>query len=113
MLIEIQSRNITLTQELKDLLRKRVEFAFDRFQHKIQKVRIRLSDVNGPKGGIDKHCQIHLALPDQPDVVVRTRASRIEAAISKTTSRSAIALYRRFKKRSKYASAKRLEMLEA
>ncbi|WP_419811094.1 HPF/RaiA family ribosome-associated protein [Bacterioplanoides sp.] len=99
MQIEIQSRNIPLTKELRSLLKKRVEFAFNRFHHRIQKIRVRLDDINGPKGGIDKDCQFYLTLPDQPDVVVRSQASEIEAAISKTASRSASALSRKFSKR--------------
>ncbi|MCD8521212.1 MAG: HPF/RaiA family ribosome-associated protein [Saccharospirillaceae bacterium] len=99
MVIEIQTRNIHLSNKLRGMLRKRVEQAFDRLQHHVQKVCIRLADVNGPKGGIDKSCQFHLSLSDHPDVIVRSQASELEVAINKSAARSARALMRRIGKR--------------
>ena len=34
-------------------------------------VAVRLSDINGPKGGLDKHCHLQLRLRGLPDIVVK------------------------------------------
>ena len=104
--IEIQSRNVKLTSELRQLLNKRVEFAFSRFKDRIQKVKIQLSDINGPKGGIDKECQFHLTLPDQPDVVVKGTSDKLESAISRTATRSAKTLARKLKRKPSFTALK-------
>lgn len=107
MRIEIQSGNIRITKRLMMFLRKRIEFALGRFQDRIQTVQVRLSDINGPKGGVDKRCQIQLKLPAQKDVVVTTKAHRLDLAIGKTASRSARALSRAVGKRRSRRKAER------
>lgn len=37
-------------------VRERFEFALGRFAGRVQSVTIRLGDVNGPRGGVDKTC---------------------------------------------------------
>ena len=114
MVIEIQTRNIHLSNRLRCLLRKRVERAFDRLQHHVQKVCIRLADVNGPKGGIDKSCLFHVSLSDHPDVIVRSQASELGIAINKSAARSSRALMRRIgKRRAKQPTTSINDVLEA
>lgn len=107
MRIEIQSGNVRITKKLMMFLRKRIEFALGRFQDRIQTVQVRLSDINGPKGGVDKRCQIQLSLPAQKDVVVTTKAHRLDVAIAKTAARSAQALSRALGKRRSRRKAER------
>ena len=71
MKIEVQSKHIKLTKRLKVSLSKRMESTFDRFADQIKQGKVRLHDVNGPKGGIDKHCKIHLSLDNHEDIVVK------------------------------------------
>lgn len=99
MKIEVQSKRIKLSKRLKLFLLKRLEFAFNRFDDQIQKVKVRLDDVNGPKGGMDKYCQIHLRLDNHEDIVVKGRAQYVEAAIANTATRSVNTFTRRLKKR--------------
>lgn len=74
--------------------RKRIEFALGRFQDRIQTAEERLSDINDPKGGMEKCCQIQLSLPAQKDVVVTTKEHRLDVAIAKSVATSAQALSR-------------------
>jgi len=104
--IEIQSRNVKLTRGLRKLLNRRVEFAFNRFKDRIQKVKIQLSDINGQKGGLDKECQFHLTLPDQPDVIVKGTSDKLESAISTTATRSAKTLARKLKRKPSFTALK-------
>lgn len=54
----ISTRGLRLTQEERQHVERRVGFALGRFGDRIGLVRLRLTDLNGPKGGIDKRCVI-------------------------------------------------------
>jgi putative sigma-54 modulation protein len=42
---------------------RRIQFRLSRFGHDLISVVLRLSDINGPKGGIDKRCRITVQGP--------------------------------------------------
>lgn len=42
--------------------RRRVQFALDRFRSRVRAVRVRLTDINGPRGGVDKQCVVAVQL---------------------------------------------------
>ncbi|HWI19449.1 MAG TPA: HPF/RaiA family ribosome-associated protein [Vicinamibacterales bacterium] len=42
--------------------RRRVQFALDRFSSRVRAVRVRITDINGPRGGIDKQCIVAVRL---------------------------------------------------
>jgi hypothetical protein len=56
--IEIRFRALEPSDLLRDHAVRRVHFHLSRFGPEIHRVQVRVSDVNGPKGGIDKQCQV-------------------------------------------------------
>ena len=54
----ISTRGLRLTPEERQHVERRLGFALGRFGDRIGLVRLRLTDLNGPKGGIDKRCVI-------------------------------------------------------
>jgi len=62
MQLDIRGRNLRLTPALLDHVDRRIRFALGRFAARLSRVAVRLGDVNGPRGGIDKRCWIHLEL---------------------------------------------------
>lgn len=54
MQVDIQSRDFTLTNSLRDYLTKRLAYGLTAGDATIGRVIVRLSDVNGPRGGEDK-----------------------------------------------------------
>ena len=52
------------------LARKRLEFALGRFAGGVRSLRVRLTDVNGPRGGPDKKCLIAVRLTRPGRVIV-------------------------------------------
>lgn len=46
--------------ELRDVAQRRLRFVFRRIDWLIPKATVQLSDVNGPRGGIDKRCQVEI-----------------------------------------------------
>ncbi len=56
--------NAALSDALRDYAEHRLEFALDRFVPRIADVHLRLEDLNGPRGGVDKQCRLDvLGLP--------------------------------------------------
>jgi putative sigma-54 modulation protein len=43
-------------------IRQRVEETFSRIGRRITRVSVHLADVNGPRGGYDKHCMVKVSL---------------------------------------------------
>lgn len=62
MRIEIRTRGFSLTPALRAHVARRLEFALDRYAERVDRVRVVLADVNGPRGGDDKSCRMEVAL---------------------------------------------------
>lgn len=73
-----------------ELVRTRLEFALGRFTGRVRSLRVTLKDLNGPRGGLDKHCRIAIRL-DRPArlIVIEDVDSEPEAAISRAAERAA------------------------
>ena len=70
MQINIQARSFSLTKALRNHVERRLRFAMGTRDEHIHRVIIRLSDINGTRGGQDKCCHIHLVLPQLPDIII-------------------------------------------
>lgn len=55
--IEVRSQMGTHKSEIQKFAERRINFALDHLQ-KVRRISISIDDVNGPKGGVDKHCRI-------------------------------------------------------
>jgi putative sigma-54 modulation protein len=62
MQIEIKTREFPLTDALRSHTERRLFYALSRLDEPIQRLVIRLSDINGPRGGVDKYCRLQLVL---------------------------------------------------
>jgi hypothetical protein len=82
--------------ELRDLAQRRMCFAFRRFDWLIPRAIVRLSDVNGPRGGIDKRCQIEIKSDVAGKVVVACVARSWRTALDKALSLAARLLMRQW-----------------
>ena len=70
MQLEMRGVNYDLDDELKDHIERRLRSALGRFAARIDRLTVRLSDVNGPRGGIDKRCRVAVALVPRGVVMV-------------------------------------------
>ena len=65
----------------------------------IDDVVVRITDLNGPKGGVDKMCSIQLHIPGQAPVYVKSQDGSIYSAISKAANRAGHKIRRRVRRR--------------
>jgi len=70
-----------------DHARRRLGFALGRFADRITTVWLRLSDLNGPRGGVDKQCRIEVRGVNQWEVVVEDRDCDVYVAIDRAADR--------------------------
>lgn len=87
--LDVRGQNLDLPPTLVRFARARVSGALRRVSPGVQRVSIRLSDVNGPRGGIDQRCRIAVHGADgRPDVVAEATAASMEAAIDRASRRA-------------------------
>lgn len=74
-------------KSLKDVTADRLRFALRRISQKVQSVHVSLTDVNGPRGGVDKHAQIQLHLDAHGTVIVGATRSNWRSALESALRR--------------------------
>ena len=71
----------TDAKALKDIVVDRLRFALRRLSSQVGAARISFTDVNGPRGGLDKRARIHLKLAAHGTVTVGATAGNWRAAL--------------------------------
>ena len=87
MQLDIQSRGFPLSEVLAAYVKRRLIATLSARDQRIQSIRVRLSDINGSGGGIDKCCQLHIDLAGTSSVTARETAADIYAAIDMANER--------------------------
>ena len=74
--------------ELRKDVERSIEFAVDRYKPQVKEVSVYLADLNGPKGGVDKLCQITADLRGRSNpVLILERATKILPAVKRAVHR--------------------------
>jgi ribosome-associated translation inhibitor RaiA len=84
--------------DLRDLTERRVRFVLRRLGWLVPRAEVQLTDVNGPRGGIDKRCQIELKTEGAGSVVVASMASDWRTALDNALARAARYLMRNWRR---------------
>ena len=95
MQIDIHARGFSLTDALETHVHNRLGFTFLHASSRVSRVHIRLSDLNGPRGGVDKRCLVEVRLEGLPVVVVEDVQSDMYSAIDRAVGRAARTVMRR------------------
>lgn len=82
--IKFQAKTCKINTVLKSHIRKKLSTALSAFEDRFQMVIVRLSDINGPRGGDDQRCQVQLILNGMPDIIVEDTQDNMYAAIHKS-----------------------------
>jgi len=87
-MIDVQARNFSLTDAIDTHTRQKLEHMVHSYGDKILKVTVHMSDDNGPKGGNDKHCHIHVDIKKLPTVVIEDSEENLYTAIDNACHRA-------------------------
>ena len=93
MQVLFNSRHPQATQ-FRDLTERRVRFVLRRLGWMVPRAEVKMSDVNGPRGGIDKRCQVELRTDGAGSLVVASGANDWRAALDNALARAARFLMR-------------------
>ena len=79
---------------MRDLALHRLQFVLRRLRGLVSRARLRLSDINGPRGGVDKRCQVELKTDSAGTVVIASLARDWRTALDRSLSRATRVLTR-------------------
>jgi len=98
MKIEIRGTGMKVTGALREHVIRRLRFAVSRFGPRLRRIEVRLDDVNGPRGGIDKRCRVAVGVRSGSAIVVEEADADMYAAISRAADRTGRAVARRIER---------------
>jgi hypothetical protein len=84
--------------DLRELTERRVRFALRRLGWMVPGVEVQMSDLNGPRGGIDKRCQLALRTDGAGPVVVSSVAADWRTALDQALGRATRFLMRAWRR---------------
>lgn len=79
---------------LRDIAEQRLRFVLRRLTWLVPRARLQLSDINGPRGGLDKQCLIELKTQYSGTVVITAVAQDWRTALERVLARSSHLLLR-------------------
>jgi ribosome-associated translation inhibitor RaiA len=91
----IQCRGFSLTSAIAGRVRKRLDFLLGRGIRRLRRVDVTLSDTNGPRGGVDKRCQIKVSLDGLRPVIIEDVQTDLYTAIDRAAGRASRTVRRR------------------
>ncbi len=99
MKIDIRSQHFELNGDMTDRVINQVRFALSRFGGEISHVQVRFVDVNGPKGGQDKHCLLSVKLASSGKIVANGAGVDLLSALHYCVERAERAIVRELERR--------------
>ncbi len=98
MWVQIVGRGVVVDAVVRQRVERRLAFAIGRFHDRLGRVAVHLSDVNGPRGGVDKHCRIIADVLGSEPVVVEDAAARLDTLIDRAADRIGQSVRRRLER---------------
>jgi ribosome-associated translation inhibitor RaiA len=84
--IEVRATNVDVTAALEKHVETKIRLALGAQREKLDRILVRICDVNGPRGGRDIHCHIVARLSGR-SLVVHDLAADPHAAVSNAAAR--------------------------
>jgi ribosome-associated translation inhibitor RaiA len=96
--MDVLSRNLPNSDAIDEHAQRRLAFALDRFAGRVEQVRVRFADLNGPRGGLDKRCAVECDLGRLGSVVIEETDQDLYTAIDRASKRVKVAVRRKLDK---------------
>ena len=85
--ITVRTRDLVGNENVRKLVERRIDYAVDRHKNRIGRIAVCLSDLNGPRGGIDKLCQMTADVRGIGTVLITEKGSNLLEAIGNAAGR--------------------------
>lgn len=99
MIFEINNKQAGIDKNISSEAKRLLNFSLSRFEGAVTRVKIRFSDVNGPKGVTDKCCLVSAKLRTAGQVIVSGEGGNYIEALSNSLERLVRSIRREIKKR--------------
>lgn len=86
--IQIRGIGIPPTEALATHIERRIAFALSRFSAQIERVVVRFSDLNGPRGGSDKVCRVGFTVKGLGPDAVEARDADLYLAVDQAAAKA-------------------------
>ena len=67
---------VELDDDERAYIRRKLGMKLGKFATSIERISVRVTDMNGPRGGVDQVCNVKVVLSGLPSVVIERRARR-------------------------------------
>jgi ribosomal subunit interface protein len=84
----IQSSGFEMTIALRMYTEHRLATALGWARHHMRKLAVSLSDINGPRGGVDKRCKIQVQLSGGREIIIEECEADLYSAIDRAADRA-------------------------
>lgn len=98
MKFEIKGSDFPLTAALLTHTERRLRTGLARDGDRIKRVVVRIGDNNGPRGGEDKYCRVHIDLKNGQPVFVEDVGADLYSVISRVTARASHSVSKRMER---------------
>jgi CBS domain-containing protein len=95
----IRAAGIELDQDDRAYIRQTLGMKLGKYATSIERVSVRIKDVNGPRGGVDQVCRIKVVLSGLPSVVFQSQAASLKDVINGALTGVERAVRRRVQRR--------------
>ena len=77
----IRTVGVKLSDDDRAYARRKLAMKLGKFAPSIERVSVRVADVNGPRGGVDQVCRVKVVLSGLPSVVFENKNASLHTAI--------------------------------
>ncbi len=88
MRLQIRAKNFRLPEAVQEEMNRRIRFALGRFVGRISLVTVSLTDVNGPRRGMDKQCRLVVRLIPSGKVTIEEENGDAATAVALAADRA-------------------------
>jgi hypothetical protein len=90
-----------LNKDKRIQVRQKLKRKIGKFARAIERVSVRVNDINGPRGGIDQVCRIKVVLSNLSSVVFEAKDASLDVAIGRALAGTERAVRRSLQRRRK------------
>lgn len=103
MRVAIQANGFVMTIALRMYTERRLAVALGWARHHMRKLAVSLSDINGPRGGVDKRCKIQVQLSGGRQVIIEECEEDLYAAIDRAADRADRAVVKQVERKRQFS----------
>lgn len=89
MKVDVRFHGVDASEAFREFVRRRVHLEMSRFGGVVRSVVVRIGDINGPKGGEDKRCQVTLRGSRLGPITIEDLSADVYSALDTALERAA------------------------